>query len=89
MTPAATTTDRTHPNVTLAVLALGGLAYAMLSSAVVPALPMFVPQIVATRRFAVGWPAVPAFALPTPPRLRAPRPPKLPALGGHPSGSSS
>jgi EmrB/QacA subfamily drug resistance transporter len=30
---------RTHPNVTLAVLALAGLAYAMLSSAVVPALP--------------------------------------------------
>ena len=36
---AATTPNRTHPNVTLAVLALGGLAYAMLSSAVVPALP--------------------------------------------------
>ena len=33
------TADRTHPNVTLAVLALGGLAYAGLSSAVVPALP--------------------------------------------------
>jgi MFS family permease len=31
--------DRTHPNVTLAVLALGGVAYAMLSSMVVPALP--------------------------------------------------
>jgi EmrB/QacA subfamily drug resistance transporter len=31
--------DRTHPNVTLAVLALGGMAYALLSSAVVPALP--------------------------------------------------
>ena len=31
--------DRTHPNLTLAVLALGGMAYAMLSSAVVPALP--------------------------------------------------
>jgi len=28
-----------HPNVTLAVLAVGGLAYAVLSSAVVPALP--------------------------------------------------
>jgi EmrB/QacA subfamily drug resistance transporter len=41
MTSASTdhTPDRTHPNVTLAVLALGGLAYAMLSSAVVPALP--------------------------------------------------
>ncbi len=33
------TSDRTHPHLTLAVLALGGLAYAMLSSAVVPALP--------------------------------------------------
>jgi MFS family permease len=31
--------DRTHPNLILAVLALGGLAYAMLSSSVVPALP--------------------------------------------------
>jgi EmrB/QacA subfamily drug resistance transporter len=35
----STTPDRTHPNVTLSVLALGGLAYAMLSSLVVPALP--------------------------------------------------
>src|SRR5437764_6843226 len=31
--------ERTHPNRTLAVLALGGIAYAVLSSAVVPALP--------------------------------------------------
>ena len=37
----ATSTDRTHPNLILAVLALGGLAYAMLSSAVLPALPTF------------------------------------------------
>ena len=36
---ATTTEDRTHPNLILAVLALGGLAYAMLSSAVLPALP--------------------------------------------------
>ncbi|MGA8746582.1 MAG: MFS transporter [Solirubrobacterales bacterium] len=36
---ASESADRTHPNVTLAVLALGGLAYAMLSSLVVPALP--------------------------------------------------
>jgi MFS family permease len=36
-----TTEDRTHPNLILAVLALGGLAYAMLSSAVLPALPTF------------------------------------------------
>ncbi len=31
--------DRTHPNLTLAVLSLGGMSYAMLSSMVVPALP--------------------------------------------------
>ncbi|HEY5194279.1 MAG TPA: MFS transporter [Solirubrobacteraceae bacterium] len=35
----STTTDRTHPTLILAVLSLGGLAYAMLSSAVIPALP--------------------------------------------------
>ena len=34
-----TSKDRTHPNVTLAVLSLGAIAYAMLSSTVVPALP--------------------------------------------------
>ena len=34
-----TTTDRTHPTLILAVLSLAGLAYAMLSSSVVPALP--------------------------------------------------
>jgi MFS family permease len=33
--------DRTHPTLILAVLSLGGLAYAMLSSAVLPALPTF------------------------------------------------
>ncbi|HKT84291.1 MAG TPA: MFS transporter, partial [Solirubrobacterales bacterium] len=36
---SAPSSDRTHPNLTLAALALGGLAYALLSSAVVPALP--------------------------------------------------
>ncbi len=36
---ASSTPDRTHPNLTLAVLALGGVSYALLSSAVVPALP--------------------------------------------------
>ena len=36
---ASDTADRTHPNVTLAVLSLGGLSYAMLSSTVIPALP--------------------------------------------------
>jgi EmrB/QacA subfamily drug resistance transporter len=33
------TSDRTHPTLILAVLSLGGVAYAMLSSSVVPALP--------------------------------------------------
>jgi EmrB/QacA subfamily drug resistance transporter len=37
--PSSSASDRTHPNLTLAVLALGGLAYALLSSAVVPVLP--------------------------------------------------
>jgi MFS family permease len=36
---SAKASERTHPNVTLAVLALGGLSYAMLSSLVIPALP--------------------------------------------------
>jgi EmrB/QacA subfamily drug resistance transporter len=35
----STTQDRTHPTLILSVLALGGVAYAMLSSSVVPALP--------------------------------------------------
>jgi MFS family permease len=35
----STTPDRTHPTLILAVLSLAGLAYAMLSSAVIPALP--------------------------------------------------
>jgi MFS family permease len=39
MTSTSTTTERTHPTLILAVLSLAGLAYAMLSSAVVPALP--------------------------------------------------
>jgi MFS family permease len=34
-----TSKDRTHPTLILAVLSLGGVAYAMLSSSVVPALP--------------------------------------------------
>jgi EmrB/QacA subfamily drug resistance transporter len=36
---SAAHSERLHPNVTLGVLSLGGLAYAVLSSAVVPALP--------------------------------------------------
>jgi EmrB/QacA subfamily drug resistance transporter len=35
----STATERTHPTLILAVLSLGGIAYAMLSSSVVPALP--------------------------------------------------
>ena len=36
---SSTTSERTHPTLILAVLSLGGVAYAMLSSSVVPALP--------------------------------------------------
>ncbi len=34
-------TDRTHPSITLAVLSAGGMSYALLQSAVAPALPDF------------------------------------------------
>jgi EmrB/QacA subfamily drug resistance transporter len=54
MTSTATTTDRTHPNVTLAVLALAGLAYAMLSSAVVPALPTMQHELHTTEN-GIAW----------------------------------
>jgi MFS family permease len=37
----ADSSDRTHPTLILTVLSLGGIAYAMLSSAVLPALPTF------------------------------------------------
>jgi EmrB/QacA subfamily drug resistance transporter len=46
--------DRTHPNVTLAVLALAGLAYAMLSSLVVPALPTMQRQL-GTTETGITW----------------------------------
>ena len=36
---STTTSERTHPTLILAVLSLAGIAYAMLSSSVVPALP--------------------------------------------------
>jgi EmrB/QacA subfamily drug resistance transporter len=39
--PSGPQHDRVHPNVILAVLSLAGLAYAVLSSAVIPALPTF------------------------------------------------
>jgi EmrB/QacA subfamily drug resistance transporter len=46
--------DRTHPNVTLAVLALGGVAYAMLSSLVVPALPTM-QRALGTSETGITW----------------------------------
>lgn len=46
--------DRTHPNLTLAVLALGGLSYAMLSSLVVPALPTMMREL-GTDETGITW----------------------------------
>ncbi|MBS1878836.1 MAG: MFS transporter [Actinobacteria bacterium] len=46
--------ERTHPNVTLAVLALGGLSYAVLSSMVVPALPTMMREL-NTNETGVTW----------------------------------
>ena len=46
--------DRRHPNVTLAVLALGGVAYALLQSLVAPALPDM-QRALHTSETAVGW----------------------------------
>jgi EmrB/QacA subfamily drug resistance transporter len=51
---ASVSADRTHPNVTLAVLALGGLAYAMLSSLVVPALPTMQHEL-GTTETGIAW----------------------------------
>jgi EmrB/QacA subfamily drug resistance transporter len=51
---ASETADRTHPNITLAVLALGGLAYAMLSSLVVPALPTMQHELHTTET-GIAW----------------------------------
>src|ERR1700735_5629264 len=39
MAPRTATEHRVHPNIILAVLSLAGLAYAVLSSSVIPALP--------------------------------------------------
>ncbi len=39
MAATETTTERIHPNIILAVVSLAGLAYAVLSSSVIPALP--------------------------------------------------
>jgi EmrB/QacA subfamily drug resistance transporter len=46
--------NRTHPNVTLTVLALGGLSYAMLSSLVVPALPTMMRDL-GTDETGITW----------------------------------
>src|SRR3954447_6592345 len=51
---ASQSADRTHPNVTLAVLALGGIAYAMLSSLVVPALPTMQREL-GTTETGIAW----------------------------------
>jgi EmrB/QacA subfamily drug resistance transporter len=48
------TSDRTHPNLTLAVLALGGVSYALLSSAVVPALPTM-EKALGTSETGITW----------------------------------
>jgi EmrB/QacA subfamily drug resistance transporter len=46
--------ERVHPNVTLAVLSVAGLAYAVLSSAVVPALPT-IQHALHTSETGVAW----------------------------------
>ncbi|MGD9734806.1 MAG: MFS transporter [Solirubrobacterales bacterium] len=46
--------QRTHPSVTLAVLALGGLSYAILSSTVVPALPTMMREL-GTNETGITW----------------------------------
>jgi EmrB/QacA subfamily drug resistance transporter len=50
----SSTPDRTHPNLTLAVLALGGVSYALLSSAVVPALPTM-EKALGTTETGITW----------------------------------
>ncbi len=50
----SSTADRTHPNLTLAVLALGGVSYALLSSAVVPALPTM-EKALGTTETGITW----------------------------------
>jgi EmrB/QacA subfamily drug resistance transporter len=49
-----TTTERTHPTLILAVLSLGGVAYAMLSSSVVPALPT-IQHALHTSETGIAW----------------------------------
>jgi MFS family permease len=47
-------TDRTHPTLILAVLSLAGLAYAMLSSSVIPALPTM-QRALHTSETGIAW----------------------------------
>jgi len=53
-TEARAHSDRVHPNVILAVLSLSGLAYAVLSSAVIPALPT-IQHALGTTETGVAW----------------------------------
>ncbi|MGA2321810.1 MAG: MFS transporter [Solirubrobacteraceae bacterium] len=48
------TQERTHPNVILSVLSLGGVAYAMLSSSVIPALPT-IQHALGTTETGIAW----------------------------------
>lgn len=54
MSEPAVAEGRQHPNVTLTVLALGGIAYALLQSLVAPALPD-IQHSLHTSETAVGW----------------------------------
>ncbi|MGA2453434.1 MAG: MFS transporter [Solirubrobacteraceae bacterium] len=51
---SAPTAERTHPTLILAVLSLGGVAYAMLSSSVVPALPTM-EHALHTNETGIAW----------------------------------
>jgi MFS family permease len=53
-TTTDTTSERTHPTLILAVLSLGGAAYAMLSSSVVPALPTM-EHALHTNETGIAW----------------------------------
>src|SRR3954469_7886338 len=51
---SSASSERTRPNVTLAVLALGGLSYSILSSTVVPALPTMEKEL-GTTETGITW----------------------------------
>ncbi len=51
---STSTAERTHPTLILAVLSLGGVAYAMLSSSVVPALPT-IQHALHTTETGIAW----------------------------------